>query len=129
RMPHRETERERQARRAPLTTAAVPIKEKGPGLLPGPQVTFPPAFSEFFVLLLLLLVILARALLGLGVVVAALQRDPVRLDVLAARQEVRPRVARNQALGLPDCVELAIRTHFADEHGLGQVVVRQHLGD
>ena len=45
-----------------------------------------------------LLVVLARALLGLGVVVAALQRHPVSLDVLAARQEVRPGVARHQAL-------------------------------
>src|SRR6188768_4501676 len=76
-----------------------------------------------------LLVVLARALLGLGVVVAALQRDPVSLDVLAARQEVRPGVARHQALRLPDRVELTVGTYFTDEHGLGQVVVRQHLGD
>src|SRR6188768_2806231 len=76
-----------------------------------------------------LLVVLARALLGLGVVVAALQRDPVSLDVLAARQEIRPGVARHQALRLPDRVELTIRAHFTDEHRLGEMVVRQHLGD
>ena len=43
------------------------------------------------------LVVLSRALLGLGVVVAALQRHPVGLDVLAARQEVGPGVARHRA--------------------------------
>ena len=90
-------------------------EEKGPGLLPGPQWTFQPAFSEVSLFLCTgLLVVLARALLGLGVVVAALQRDPVSLDVLAARQEVRPRVARHQTVGLPDRVELTVGAHFAD---------------
>src|SRR6516165_8204206 len=43
----------------------------------------------------LLLVVLSRTHLGLRVVVTALERDPVGLDILAAGQIVGPGVARN----------------------------------
>src|SRR6478609_3765638 len=70
--------------------------------------------------LTLLSVVLSRALLRGLVVVAALQRDPVGIDVLAARQEVRPGVARHCVRRLPYHVELAVRAHLANQHRLGQ---------
>src|SRR5882757_4869035 len=70
---------------------------------------------------------LAAALVGLGVVVAALLADPVADQVLGAVELLRPGVAGHQARGLPDHVELAVALDLADEHRLGDVVVRQHL--
>ena len=67
------------------------------------------------------------ALLGDLVVVAALQRHPIGLQVLRTRQEIRPGVAGHQALGLPHHVELAVGADFAHEHRLGDVMVGQHL--
>src|ERR1700676_2923531 len=71
---------------------------------------------------------LTAALVGLGVVVAALLADPVADQVLGALELLRPCIAGNQARGLPHHVELAIAFDFANEHRLGDVVVRQHLG-
>src|SRR5690349_12918703 len=85
------------------------LRNAVPEINPGPLGSCNPSCS---------LVTLPGALLGLGVVVAALQRDPVRLDVLAARQVVRPCVAGHQAVGLPDDVELPVGAHFADQHRL-----------
>ncbi len=39
------------------------------------------------------------------------------------------RIARHVAIGLPRRFELAVGLDFADQHRLGDVVVRQHLGD
>src|SRR5215471_6705918 len=69
----------------------------------------------------------AEALVGLGVVVAALLADPVADQVLGAVQLLRPGVARHEVLGLVDHVELAVGLDLADEHRLGDVVVGQHL--
>src|SRR5262245_58638767 len=49
---------------------------------------------------------LTSALFGDLVVVAALQRHPIRLEILRAGQEVGPGVAGHESLGLPDDVEL-----------------------
>src|SRR5690606_16647727 len=76
-----------------------------------------------------LLVVLTRAALGLRVVVAALERHPVGLDVLAAGQVIGPGVAGHETFGLPHDVELTVRAHLADQDGLRDVVVRQHLRD
>src|SRR3984893_10776369 len=72
---------------------------------------------------------LTAALVGLGVVVAALLADPVADQVLGALQFLRPCIAGNQARGLPHNVELAVAFDFANEHRLGDVMVRKHLGD
>src|SRR5436190_6682416 len=69
----------------------------------------------------------AAALIGLGVVVATLLPDPVADQVLGALELLRPGVARDETRRLPHHVELAVRLHLADEHRLGDVVVRQHL--
>ena len=59
-------------------------RTEGPGIAPGTS----SAHACFSLLSFIgLFVVLARTLLGLGVVVAALERHPVGLDVLAARQE------------------------------------------
>src|SRR5262249_40916845 len=71
----------------------------------------------------------AEALVGLDVVVAALLADPVADQVLGAIEFLRPGVARHQILGLVDDAELAIALDLADEHRLGDVVVREHLRD
>src|SRR5579862_5294567 len=70
---------------------------------------------------------LTAALVGLGVVVAALLANPVADQVLGAVELLRPGVARNEVLGLVNHAELAIALDLADEHRLGDVVVRQHL--
>src|SRR5262249_13893792 len=70
----------------------------------------------------------AAALLGDLVVVAALELDPVGLEVLRAFEVRRPGGARNEARRLPHHVELAVALDLADEHRLADVVVRQHLG-
>src|SRR6202011_3361668 len=70
---------------------------------------------------------LTAALVGLGVVVAALLADPVADQVLGALELLRPCIAGHQARGLPHHVELAVALDLADEHRLGDVVVRQHL--
>src|SRR5207248_2958223 len=70
----------------------------------------------------------AAALLGDSVVVAAFQCDPVGYQILGARQVLGPRIARHQSRSLPYHVELAVRTHLADKHWLGDVVVGQHGG-
>src|SRR5438552_13743241 len=72
---------------------------------------------------------LAAALVGLDVVVAALLADPVAGQVLGAFELLRPCVARHQARGLPHHIELAVGLDLADEHRLGDVMVRQHLRD
>ena len=70
---------------------------------------------------------LAAALAGGGVEVAAgHRRAPIGDQVLGVGQVVRPLVADDQARGLPDDVELAVGLDFADEHRLGDVVVRHH---
>src|SRR5688572_18059415 len=61
-----------------------------------------------------LFVVLARTLLGLGVVVAALERDPVGLGILADRKEVRPRITGHGPGGLRYHVELTVRSDLAD---------------
>src|SRR5882757_5849525 len=71
---------------------------------------------------------LTAALVGLGIVVAALLADPVADQVLGAVELFRPCIAGNQTRGLPHHVELAVRLDFADEHRLGDVMVRKHLG-
>jgi hypothetical protein len=45
----------------------------------------------------------------------------------SALQVVGPLVADDQALGLPHHVELAVGLDLADQHRLGDVVVRHHL--
>src|SRR5262249_41042486 len=74
-----------------------------------------------------LLIVLPRALLGHLVVGAAIERHPVGFDILAARQEIGPGVPRHQSGGFPNHVELTVRLHFADQHRLGDVMVRQNL--
>src|SRR6266567_6581143 len=71
---------------------------------------------------------LTAALVGLGVVVAALLANPVADQVLGALKLLRPSIAGNQARGLPHHVELAVGFDFANEHRLGDVMVRKHLG-
>src|ERR1700716_2169898 len=66
-------------------------------------------------------------LLGHRVVVAALERHPVGLQILRTGQVLRPSIARHQCRRLPNHVELAVRTHLADVDRLGDVVVGQHL--
>src|SRR5262249_25487485 len=61
----------------------------------------------------------AATFFGDLVVVAAFQGYPVGLEVLRARQKVRPSVARDQALGLPNHVELAIAANFTNEYRFG----------
>src|SRR6516225_2384565 len=72
---------------------------------------------------------LTAALVGLGVVVAAFLADPVTDQVLGALKFLRPCIAGDQARGLPHHVELAIAFDFANEHRLGDVMVREHLGN
>src|SRR5262249_3308552 len=69
----------------------------------------------------------AAALLGNGVVVAALEGLPVPDQVLGFRKVFRPGIARDEVLGLPHHVELPVAAHLADEHRLGNMVVRQHF--
>ena len=71
----------------------------------------------------------AAALLGDGVVVAALELDPVGHQVLRARQIVATRRRRDQVLGLPHHVELAVGPDLADIDRLGDVMVRQQRRD
>ncbi len=70
-----------------------------------------------------------RAGVGRGVEVTAAGKriGPVGFDALVFRQHVRPGIARHVAIGLPP-VELAVGLDFADQHRLGQVMVRQDLG-
>src|SRR5258708_8976603 len=70
----------------------------------------------------------ATALLGHRIVVAAFERHPVGFQILRARQVLGPGIAWNQCRRLPNNVELAVRTHLADEDRLGDVVVGQHFG-
>src|ERR1700730_3271987 len=69
---------------------------------------------------------LTAALVGLGVVVAALLADPVADQVLGALEFLRPCIAGHQARGLPHHVELAVALDFANEHRLGDVMVGKH---
>src|SRR3981081_4247085 len=62
---------------------------------------------------------LTAALVGLGVVVAALLANPVADQVLGAFKLLRPGIAGNQARGLPHHVELAVALDFANEDRLG----------
>src|SRR4030088_2617127 len=71
---------------------------------------------------------LTAALVGLGVVVAALLANPVADQVLGAFQLLRPCIAGHQARGLPHHVELAVALDLAKEPRLGDVMVRKHLG-
>ena len=64
------------------------------------------------------------ALVGLGVVVAALQRHPVGDQILGAVEIRRPGIASHKAARLPHHVELTVSPHLADEDRLGDVVVR-----
>src|SRR6185312_6898402 len=68
-----------------------------------------------------------EALVGLDVVVAALLADPIADQVPGAVELLRPGVAGDEILGLVDDVELAVALDLADEHRLGDVVVREHL--
>src|SRR5579863_9192701 len=70
----------------------------------------------------------AAALLGHGVVVAALELHPVADQVLGGGDVGRPSRAGYELLGLPHDVELAIGPDLADEDRLGDVMVRQQLG-
>ena len=73
---------------------------------------------------------LAAALAGGDVEVSAGEwRPPVGDQVLRALEEVGPLVAHDQAGGLPHHVELAVGLDLADQHRLGDVVVRHHGGD
>src|SRR5208283_5162229 len=71
----------------------------------------------------------AAALLGYGIVVAALERNPIANEIFRSGQVSRPSGAGDQALGLPHHVELAVGANFADEDRLGDVMVRQQLRD
>src|SRR5450432_1682906 len=62
------------------------------------------------------------AFLSHSIVVAAFLRFPVADEVFRTRQLFRPCIAGDEAGGLPHHVELAIATHFADEHRLGDVM-------
>src|SRR5881296_1094151 len=75
-----------------------------------------------------LLVVLPRTLLGDLIIVPALQRHPIRIDVLAARQVVGPGITRHGAGGFPNHVKLAVRFHLADVDRFGDVMVRQQFG-
>src|SRR6185369_12504704 len=68
-----------------------------------------------------LFVVLPGALLGRLVVVAALERDPVGLGILAARQIVGPCVTGHDRR-LEHHVELSVGAHLADVDRLGDVV-------
>src|SRR6266852_8311416 len=70
---------------------------------------------------------LTAALVGLGVVVAALLADPVADQILGAVKLLRPCIAGDQTGRLPHHVELAVAFDFANEHRLGDVMVRKHL--
>src|SRR5437899_10046309 len=70
---------------------------------------------------------LPAALVGLGVEVAALLANPVADQVLGAFKLLRPGIAGNETGRLPDHVELTVRLDLADEHRLGDVMVRKHL--
>src|SRR5262245_12796295 len=70
----------------------------------------------------------ATPLLGHRIVVAALECHPIGLQILGAWQILGPGSTRNQRRRLPNDVELAVRTHLADEDRLGDVVVGQHFG-
>src|SRR5258708_14248784 len=70
---------------------------------------------------------LTAALVGLGVVVAAILANPVADQVPGALALLRPCIAGHQTRGLPHHVELAVGFDFANEHRLGDVMVRQHL--
>src|SRR3984957_16250813 len=56
---------------------------------------------------------LTAALVGLGVVVAALLANPVADQVLGAIELLRPCIAGHEARGLPHHVELAVAFDFA----------------
>src|SRR2546421_720794 len=45
------------------------------------------------------------------------------LLLVVAGDERAPRLRPDRSFGLPDHVELAVRFHFADEHGLVQMVI------
>src|SRR5580692_11177878 len=85
------------------------------------------AFAAILTIMLPFSGALTAALVGLGVVVAALLADPVADQVLGIRQLLRPGVAGNQTGRLPHHVELAIGFDFANEHRLGDVVVRKQF--
>ncbi len=54
---------------------------------------------------------------------------PVRGQLLALRDVVRPGIARDHAIGLPHHIELAVFLDLADQHGLAQVMVGVHDRD
>src|SRR5690554_4299033 len=69
------------------------------------------------------------ALAGDYVEVAATQRRaPVADQILGARQEVRPGIPGHGGRGFPDHGELAVVLDLANQHRLGDVVVRHHGG-
>src|SRR6185437_6562968 len=70
----------------------------------------------------------AAALLGHGIEVAALELHPVADQILGGRDVRRPSRTRHELLRLPHHVELAVRPDLADEHRLGDVMVRQQRG-
>src|SRR6202011_1595671 len=70
---------------------------------------------------------LPTAFLGDNIVIAALGTRPVADQVLGVGQELRPGVARNEAVGLPHDIELAVAPDLADEDRLGDVGIGQHL--
>src|SRR3984893_11698449 len=72
---------------------------------------------------------LTAALVGLGIPVTAFLADPVADQVLGAIELLRPGIAGHQARGLPHHIELAVAFDFANEHRLGDVMVRKHLWD
>ena len=69
----------------------------------------------------------AAALACLDIEVAAGQRlAPIGDEILGAFEIIGPFIAGNEAGGLPDHVELAVCLNFADEDGLGDVVIGHH---
>ena len=71
----------------------------------------------------------AAALASGGVEVAAGERrPPIGDQVLGAFQIVGPGISHDEAGGFPDGLELAVFLDLADQHRLGDVVVRHHGG-
>ena len=70
---------------------------------------------------------LATALAGLHIEVAAGHRSaPIGDQILGAFEVRRPFLSDDETRRLPHHVELTVRLDFADEDGLGDMVVRHH---
>src|SRR6185437_14003219 len=69
-----------------------------------------------------LFVVLTGALLSDFVVVAALERDPIGLDIFATRQVVRPGIARHFSGRFPYYVVLIVVFHLTNVYRLCDVM-------